>query len=85
VQVSRGIAECEMLERAVRSGPVDRIVEFHYHPHVTVAQDVPDASLDLAFRELADFEAEFTVDEVHLYEHGSDAVWRPVRAFSLLG
>jgi 2'-5' RNA ligase len=82
---SRGISECEMLERAVRSGPVDRILEFHYHPHVTVAHDVPDANLDRAFRELADFEAEFTVSDFYLYEHGADGVWRPVRAFPLLG
>ena len=85
VQVSRGIAECEMLERAVRGGPVDRILDFHYHPHVTVAHDVPDASLDLAFRALSDFEAEFTVTEFYLYEHGGDGVWRPARSFRLLG
>lgn len=85
VQVSRGISECEVLEREVRSGPVDRILEFHYHPHVTVAHDVPDSNLDRAFHELADFEAEFTVSDFQLYEHGADGVWRAVRAFPLLG
>jgi 2'-5' RNA ligase len=85
VQVSGGLAECELLERAVRSGPLKRKLDFYYHPHVTVAHDVPDESLDRAFEDLADFECEFVVREFHLYEHGEDQVWRPVRSFALNG
>lgn len=85
VQVSGGIADCEVLERAVRRGPLERAVDFYYHPHVTVAHHVPDANLDRAFAELADFECSFTVQEFHLYEHGADGVWRPARAFALGG
>jgi 2'-5' RNA ligase len=85
VQVSRGIAECELLEQAVRTGPLERKLEFYYHPHVTVAHDVPDESLDRAFSDLADFEASFDVEAFHLYEHGADAVWRPVQTFPLQG
>ena len=44
-----------------------------------------EASLDRAFAELADFEARFEVDAFHLYEHGEDKVWRPVRSFPLRG
>ena len=85
VQVSGGLAECEVLERAVRRGPLKRKLEFYYHPHVTVAHDVPDDNLDRAFKDLADFECSFDVREFHLYEHGDDGVWRPVRAFVLGG
>ncbi len=85
VQVSGGLAECELLERAVRSGPLKRKLDFYYHPHVTVAHHVPEGSLDRAFEELADFECEFVVREFHLYEHGEDQVWRPVRSFALNG
>jgi 2'-5' RNA ligase len=85
VQVSGGIAECERLEQAVRTGPLDRKLAFYYHPHVTVAHHLPDASLDRAFDELAGFEARFDVTAFHLYEHGEDEVWRPVRAFPLGG
>lgn len=85
VQVAAGIPWCEMLEQAVRSGPVRRELEFPYHPHVTVAHGVADANLDAAFSGLECFEARFTVDEIHLYRHGDDEVWRPIRAFALTG
>ena len=41
VQVAEGIAECEQIEREVRSGLLDRDLAFYYHPHVTVAHDLP--------------------------------------------
>lgn len=83
VQVVEGIAECELLERAVRSGPLQQDLRFNYHPHVTVAHDVPDEALDRAFDELAGFEARFDVDAIQVFEHGDDGVWRPVRDFPL--
>lgn len=83
VQVVAGIAECEQLERAVRSGPLEQELRFNYHPHVTVAHDVPDDALDRAFEELADFEARFMVDCIQVFEHGDDGVWRAVREFPL--
>ena len=83
VQVVRGISECERLEAAMRSGPLAQDRRFHYHPHVTVAHDVPAAALDRAFEELAGFEAAFPVGAVTLYEHGADDVWRPVREIPL--
>lgn len=85
VQVSGGLAECEQLEQAVRSGPLTRKLDFYYHPHVTVAHHVSEENLDRAFAELADFECTFEVREFHLYEHGDDKVWRPVHTFSLNG
>lgn len=81
VQLASGIAQCEWLESAVRSGPVDRELEFNYHPHVTVAHHLPDEALDRAFSELATYEVRFRVDAVHVYEHGGDGVWRPVTRF----
>jgi len=83
VQVARGIPECERLEQAVRGGPVTRALEFPYHPHVTIAHGIDTPGLDRAFDELAGFEAVFPVDRFHLYEHGEDEVWRPVREFPL--
>lgn len=76
VQVVEGIAECELLEKGVRSGPLDQPLRFNYHPHVTVAHDVPEAALDRAFDELADFEARFTVASLQVFEHCDDDVWR---------
>lgn len=85
VQVVEGIGRCELLEREVRSGPLARELSFPYHPHVTVAHDLPTAALDEAFVALADFECRFDVASLHLYEHGSDGVWRPSRAFAFGG
>ncbi len=84
-QVARGIAQCERLESAVRSGPLRQDLRFNYHPHVTVAHEVDDDALDRAFAEMAHYEAQFTVDAFASYEHGDDGVWRPVRDYPLDG
>jgi 2'-5' RNA ligase len=81
VQLAAGIAQCEAIEAAVRSGPVERELDFNYHPHVTVAHHLSDDALDRAFDELGAYEGRFTADSVHLYEHGADEVWRPVTRF----
>ncbi|TQJ15602.1 2'-5' RNA ligase [Yimella lutea] len=81
VQVARGIGECEQLESRVRQGPVERELEFPYHPHVTIAHHLDDVALDEAFDELADFKATFDVVGFDLYEHGPDGVWRSVDRF----
>ncbi len=77
VALVSGIGECELLEQAVRSGPLARQLQFYYHPHVTVAHHLGEDALDRAARELADFECRFRVEGFHLYEHGVDGVWRP--------
>ncbi|MGH3264431.1 MAG: 2'-5' RNA ligase family protein [Trebonia sp.] len=85
VSLAIGISGCERLEQAVRSGPLDRPRRFNYHPHVTVAHDVPDDVLDRAFAELADYEAGFEVVHFGLFERGADGVWRTEREFPLRG
>jgi 2'-5' RNA ligase len=85
VQVAGGLANCEQLEQAIRTGPLKRAIDFNYHPHVTVAHHVPEDSLDRAFAELADFECRFEVEAFHLYQHGGDSIWRPVQSFALRG
>lgn len=85
VQVVAGISECERIERSVRSGPLAQELRFNYHPHVTVAHDVPQAALDRAFAELSGFEAVYEVSSIQVFEHGDDNVWRPVREFPLAG
>jgi 2'-5' RNA ligase len=82
VSLAAGIAGCELLEVGVRSGLLARDVEFPYHPHVTVAHDLPDDVLDEAYAALATFTARFTVTEFVLYQHG-DGVWSPRRVFPL--
>jgi 2'-5' RNA ligase len=83
VTVAAGISECERLAGGVRSGPLQRDLRFPYHPHVTVAHDVPAPALDAVFERLATFSARFEVAHFTLYMHGADLLWRPVRDFPL--
>jgi 2'-5' RNA ligase len=85
VQVSTGIAQCELLERAVRRDPIVREVEFPYHPHVTVGHDLADQYLDQAYEGLRDFVAQFRVEAFTLYTQDEDGTWRPHREYPLTG
>jgi 2'-5' RNA ligase len=86
VTVAEGIAGCELVEAAVRAGPLGhRGLEFAYHPHVTVAHDVAADLLDHAFDKLAGYDARFDVWGFSLYAHGQDGYWRPQRDFPFGG
>jgi 2'-5' RNA ligase len=82
VALAAGISDCERLESAIRRGPLARGLKFNYHPHVTVAHDVPPEILDRAFLELADYQAQFPVAQFGLFERGDDGVWRTEREFA---
>ncbi len=84
VVVVEGISGCEGLEAALRGGPLAGTRRFPYHPHVTVAHDLPDALLDRAFDELQGFEANFEVTSFSLYRGDSDG-WHSVAAYPLSG
>jgi 2'-5' RNA ligase len=81
VALAAGISNCERVAEQVRSGPLERALKFPYHPHVTIAHDLPDEVLDRAFHQLASYDACFQVWGFSLYEHGADKVWRPQRDF----
>jgi 2'-5' RNA ligase len=83
VAVVEGISQCEQLANAVRRGPLDVDLSYPYHPHVTVAHELPSESLDQAFDELSGFECRFSVEQFHLYVHDEESGWRPTRDFSL--
>jgi 2'-5' RNA ligase len=85
ITLVEGISQTEQLAAAVRSGPLDREVEFPFHPHVTVAHHVSDDELDRAFDDLADFECSFGVGEFHLYVHDAVAGWQRTHDFALSG
>jgi 2'-5' RNA ligase len=85
VPLVQGIAECEQLQVKVRSGPLSREVGYAYHPHVTVAHDLPDDALYRAWTELSSYDATFPVLGFTLFEQGPDLVWRPQRDFTFGG
>jgi 2'-5' RNA ligase len=83
VTVVEGISQCELLAATVRTGPLASEPEFPYHPHVTIAHHLDDASLDQAFDDLAGFDCAFEVAEFHLYLHDEEIGWQPDLSFAL--
>jgi 2'-5' RNA ligase len=83
VTVAEGISSCEQLAGAVRSGPLDVDLHYPYHPHVTIAHHLDDATLDRAYHELQDFECAFDAEAFSLYVHDDSAGWVPRREFEL--
>ena len=88
VTLAVGISECEMLAAAIAGAEgVHRDARFPYHPHVTVAQDVPGEALDAVFDDLAGFEARFDVPAFTLFSHdltaGGDGPWSRRRDYKL--
>lgn len=85
VQVAQGVSSCEQLERSIRSGPVSRSLDFPYHPHVTLAHDLPAPVLDRAFADLAGFSCTFRAQRFSLYGRDGDEVWTPLEDYDLTG
>ena len=85
VAVAKGIGNCELLASDVRKGPLRRELSFPYHPHVTVAHDVPQDMLDLAYTGLSDLAAEFRVDAFTEYEQTPTGAWAVAREYPLTG
>lgn len=85
VAVARGIGDCEILANDVRRGPLARTLTFPYHPHVTVAHDVPPDMLELAYSGLADLSAEFEVDHFTEFEQTPSGAWAVAREYPLTG
>jgi 2'-5' RNA ligase len=83
IAVSQGISYTEMLAEGIRRALDAPEPEFPFHPHVTVAHNLDDASLDRAYDELSSFECEFSVDEFALYHHDEIAGWVPQHTFAL--
>jgi 2'-5' RNA ligase len=86
VAVAAGISETELLAAAISAAPdLRRETRFPYHPHVTVAQDVPGEALDAVFDDLAGFDARFEVGAFTLFSHNGDERWLPRRDYRLGG
>ncbi|GHG48993.1 phosphoesterase [Sinomonas cellulolyticus] len=76
VNVAEGFDECVRLHRRLQRGPLERALPFPYHPHVTVAHDLPPEQLDAAQEALASYRQSFTVASMGLYEHDADGFWQ---------
>jgi 2'-5' RNA ligase/8-oxo-dGTP pyrophosphatase MutT (NUDIX family) len=77
--VTEGGQALSALEAALRAEPLGRRTH-PFHPHVTVAQELPPADLEAAAADLQDFHATFQLGEIALMVQGADRVWRPLHA-----
>ena len=66
LNVDKGASQCSALAEDVRSGPLDYRLRFPYHPHVTLAHNVPEDLLQRGLEDGADFEASWMVSGVRL-------------------
>lgn len=82
VALAEGGEQCAALESALRAGPLQVEAQFPYHPHVTIAHDVDDTTLDVAQADMAQYEAGFDVTHVHRFVHDGTG-WRPTASFVL--
>ncbi|MCW2582150.1 MAG: 2-5 ligase [Klenkia sp.] len=85
VAVADGVADCASVADDVRTGPLQRPLSFPYHPHVTVAHDVPTDMLDMAQSELADVDARFRVEHFTEFEQLPSGAWAVARQHPLTG
>ncbi|XPE04388.1 2'-5' RNA ligase family protein [Arthrobacter sp. N1] len=76
LKLADGFDECVALHARLQTGPLERDLEFPFHPHVTVAHDVSEAGMDAAVEELESFEASFDVRSMGLYEHVPSGLWK---------
>jgi 2'-5' RNA ligase len=82
VVLVEGADGCANVQEAVCSGPVATQLQFPYHPHVTVAHDLPEAQLDRAFEALSDYQAEFEATGFELFERDDAGYWHAGREFT---
>jgi 8-oxo-dGTP pyrophosphatase MutT (NUDIX family)/2'-5' RNA ligase len=75
--VAEGGPALAALEGGLRAEPLSRRTH-PFHPHVTVAQELPPADLEAAAADLADFHAAFQLGEIALMVQGGDRAWRPL-------
>lgn len=85
LRVLEGAAECDVLQDHLRRGPAAIDLRYPYHPHVTLAHDVPQAALDLVREHMSAVDETFTVDRFVLHVERPGEQWQPVREFSLGG
>ncbi len=81
VAVSEGIAQIELLARSLQDSLDAPAPDFPFHPHVTVAHNVPEEALDRALEDLKGFELHFEVAAFHLYVDDPDVGWVPTHTF----
>lgn len=78
-----GVEPTQRLAQEVRTATGVDDLQFPYHPHITIAHHLDDASLDHAEAALASFECSFVATQFSLYHHEERHGWVPQTSFPL--
>ena len=86
-QLQDGGPQCDVLQQMLRrqGGPLATALRFPFHPHITLAHEVSDDSLDAAARAGADIDARFVVERISLHRLAEDGSWQTLIAPALAG
>lgn len=69
LNVADGAGECAQLHEALVEGPVQHLLEFEFHPHLTIAHDLDPEQMARAMDEMADFAADFEVTSIGVFNY----------------
>lgn len=82
VPLVKGASACDALAAHVRTGPLERGLEFAYHPHVTLGHNISDERLDAAEAGSRDVHLDFMATEVVLYLRDTEHNWERCAGFA---
>ena len=87
VALQDGGPQCDSLQQVLRrqGGPLATALRFPFHPHITLAHEVSDDSLDAAARAGADIDASLVVERISLHRLAEDGSWQTLIAPALAG
>lgn len=74
LNVVDGAQQCTALHRELLRGPIEHLLDYDFHPHLTMAHDLNAAAMERAKTQMADFAAGFTVASIGLFNH-LDGAW----------
>ena len=89
--VGRGAAELREVHRAMNAGPLEFEEPFSYHPHITLAQELPRdqvaATSEMARRLWDEYTGprRFTADHAAFVQNSLDNYWIDLKSYSLGG
>ncbi|MEV8143449.1 2'-5' RNA ligase family protein [Specibacter sp. NPDC078709] len=84
LNVDDGAADCAALHAKLLEGPLEHLLEFSFHPHLTIAHALDADTMARAKAEMVDFEAEFEVTSIGLFDY-IEGTWALREELSLGG
>lgn len=68
LNVAEGAQACAQLHEQLLVGPLEHLLAFDYHPHLTIAHDLDSPDMARAKADMEDFSADFEVASIGLYD-----------------